>query len=256
VPDELDRLRDVPAAFPRPSSDVTSRARERAARAREKRSRRLGLVAALAVAALIAAAFTAGRWMVPAHGAAATSISFDVKPRESEAFFGAVNAFGAVANGKSDETVVVESNECDGYGQWNTAAKVVTGNGGAWIAQVGAVSTARLRARWKDAVSHAVTVRIHPHLELLGPQGRLFQLRVAAGRFFDRAGAVLERRSGNRWVRVRSFTLHRSAGAGQVPWTYARFRATVKHGTFVRAVLPRSQTGRCYLPGISNIVRV
>jgi hypothetical protein len=179
-----------------------------------------------------------------------------VKPRESEAFFGAVNAFGAVANGKSDETVVVESRECDGYGQWSTAAKVVTGNGGTWIAQVGPTSNATFRARWKDAASNTVTVLVHPHLELLGPHGGVFDLRVAAGRFFDRARGTLERRSGNRWVRVRAFTLQRSSGMGQVPWTYSRFRAAVKHGTFVRAVLPRSQTGRCYLPGFSNIVRV
>ena len=257
MPDDLERqLADVPATFPRPSADATSRARDRVGRARRKRPRRLGFVAALAIAALIATAFTVGRWVVPAHGVAATSISFDVKPRESEAFFGTVNAFGAVVNGKSDETVVIESRECDGYGQWSTAAKVVTGNGGTWIAQLGATSTARFRARWKDTRSDTVTVGVHPHLELLGPQGGLFELRVAAGRFFDRAGAVLERRSGNRWVRVRAFTLHRSSGMGQVPWTHARFRATVKRGTFVRAVLPQSQTGRCYLPGISNIVRV
>jgi hypothetical protein len=258
MPDDLERLlADVPATFPRPDGDVTSRARERVGRAWPKGPRRLGFVAALAIAALIAAAFTVGRWIVPAHGVAATSISFDVKPRESEAFFGTLNAFGAVANGRSDETVVIESRECDGYGQWSTAAKVVTGNGGTWIAQVGATSTATFRARWKEAMSDTVTVRVHPHLELLGPlHGGVFQLRVAAGRFFDRAGGVLERRSGNRWVRVRAFTLHRSSGMGQVPWTYARFRASVKHGVFVRAVLPQSQAGRCYLPGISNIVRV
>jgi hypothetical protein len=257
VPDDLERLlADVPATFPRPADDVASRARERLRRGHAKRPRRLGLFAGLAIAALIAAAFTVGRWIVPAHGVAATSISFDVKPRESEAFFGTVNTFGAVANGKSGETVVVESRECDGYGQWSSAAEVVTGNGGTWIAQVGATSTTRLRARWKDATSDSVTVRVHPHLELIGPHDRVFVVRVAAGRFFDRATGVLERRSGNRWLRVRTFTLHRSSGAGQVPWTYARFKATVKHGTFVRAALPQSQTGRCYLPGTSNIIRV
>jgi hypothetical protein len=199
--------------------------------------------------------FSTGHWLTPG-GTAATSISFDVKPRESEAFFGTVNAFGAVASGKSDETVVIESRECDGYGQWSTAAKVVTGNGGTWIAQVGATSTAMFRAQWKDATSGAVTVRIHPHVELQWPHSGVFVVRVAAGRFFDRAHGILERRSGNRWVRVRTFTLHRTSGMGQVPWNYARFRATVKRGTYVRAVLPQSQTGRCYLPGTSNIVRV
>jgi hypothetical protein len=260
VPDDLERrLPDVPAAFPRPHASVTETARRRVLErdGSRRHRRRLGVVAAAIVCTAASVGFTTGYWLRPASVGAATSISFDVKPRESEAFFGSVNAFGAVANGKRDETVVIEKRECDGYGQWSTAAKVVTGNGGTWIAQVGATSTATFRAHWKDATSDIVTVRIHPHLELLGPHGRLFELRVAAGRFFDRTRGTLERRAGNRWVRVRFFTLRRSGGTmGQVPWTYARFRATVKHGTYVRAVLPRSQTGRCYLPGLSNIVRV
>lgn len=259
MPDDLERrLPDVPAAFPRPDAGVTEEVRRRVlALGRPRRyRRRLGLAAAAILCTAASVGFTAGYWLRPASVGAATSISFDVKPRESEAFFGTVNAFGAVANGKRDETVVVESRECDGYGQWSTAAKVVTGNGGTWIAQLGATSTATFRARWKDGASGTVTVRIHPHLELNGPHAGLFELRVAAGRFFDRASGLLERRAGNRWVRVRAFTLHRSGGMGQVPWTYARFRATVKHGTYVRAVLPRSQTGRCYLPGTSNVVRV
>jgi hypothetical protein len=257
VPDDLERrLQDVPATFPRPDPAVTERTRRRIRGVRPHRRHRRNLALAASLVALASGlGFSAGHWLTPS-GTAATSISFDVKPRESEAFFGTVNAFGAVANGRSDETVVVEIRECDGYGQWSTAAKVVTGKAGAWIAQVGATSTAMFRARWKDAASDAVTVRVHPHLELQGPHGGLFVVRVAAGRFFDRARGVLERRAGNRWVRVRAFTLHRSGGMGQVPWTYARFRATVKRGTFVRAVLARSQTGRCYLPGTSNLVRV
>jgi hypothetical protein len=260
VPDEAERrLSDVPATFPRPDASATEEARRRVlALGRPRRyRRRLGLAAAAIVCTAASVGFTAGYWLRPASVGAASSISLDVKPRESEAWFGTVDAYGAVANGKRDETVVVERRDCDGYGQWSTAAKVVTGNGGTWIAQVGATSTATFRARWKDAASNTVTVRIHPHVELNGPHAGVFVLRVAAGRFFDRASAVLERRARNRWVRVRTFTLRRSGGGmGQVPWTYARFRAPVKHGTYVRAVLPRSQAGRCYLAGLSNIVRV
>jgi hypothetical protein len=258
MPDDLDRLRDVPAAFPRPDPALTARLRSRVLGPdAPPPRRRLGLIAAAALFIAATLGFTVGYLLRPTSAGSATSISFDVKPRESEAWFGTVNAFGAVANGRSGETVVVESRECDGYGQWSTAAQVVTGNGGTWIAQVGPTSTARLRARWKDSTSAGLTVRVHPHLELLGPHGGVFQLRVAAGRFFDRASGTLQRRAGNRWVRVRPFTLHRSGGGmGQVPWTYATFRARVKRGTFVRAVLPQSQVGRCYLPGTSNIVRV
>jgi len=255
--DELDRLRDVPAAFPKPDSDATAKARREAQRVSRRFHRRRRSLALLAAVVVVASSvgFSTGHWLTP-RGTAATSISFDVKPRESEAFFGTLNAYGAVANGRSDEPVLVEARECDGYGQWSTAAKVVTGNGGTWIAQIGATSNATFRALWRNAVSDVVTVRIHPHLELQGPHGGLFTVRVAAGRFFDRARGIFERRAGTRWVRIRAFTLHRSSGAGQVPWTYARFRAAVKGGTFVRAVLPKAQAGRCYLAGFSNIVRV
>jgi hypothetical protein len=258
VPDDFERrLPDVPATFPRVDPEVTERARRRVqslTRPRRLLRRSIYVVAALVVLAS-ALGFSAGHWLT-SRGIAATSISLDIKPRQVEAFFATVNAYGAVATGASGETVIIDGRDCSGYA-WGTAAKVVTGNSGTWLAELGATSLTTFRARWKNGTSQTVVVRVHPHVQLLADpviHGG-FSVNIAANDFFEGKRGVLERRSGNRWIRVRSFTLHRSDSVG-VPWSRARFRASVKAGTFVRAVLPKSQAGRCYLAGFSNIVRV
>jgi hypothetical protein len=258
VPDDLERrLPDVPATFPRADPAVTEKVRRRVqslARPRRLLRRSIAVVGALVVLAS-AVGFTAGHWLTP-RGTAATSISLDIKPREVEAFFATVNAYGAVATGAGGETVIIDGRDCSGYA-WGTAAKVVTGNSGTWLAELGATSLTTFRARWKNGTSETVVVRVHPHVQLLADpavHGRFF-VNIAANDFFEGRTGVFERRSGNRWIRVRSFALHRSNSVG-VPWSRARFRAAVKPGTFVRAVLPKAQAGRCYLAGFSNIVRV
>jgi hypothetical protein len=256
-------LRDAPADFPRPRPELTDTVRRhllrRASRpsARRHVRRTATVAAALFVASMIG--FTLGRWAVPSHGAAATPISLDVRPLEVEAYFAEVNAYGVVAGGQSGQTVVVEGRACSGYGQWLPAATVETGNGGAWIAKLGPTSTTVFRARSKDGTSGRVTVRVHPHVELVGTKGTggRFEVRIAAGDFFEGRRGVLERLSGGRWIRVRTFTIHRRNISGsQVPWSFARFRAQLKAGSTVRAVVPKAQVGRCYLAGFSNIARV
>jgi hypothetical protein len=258
VSDDLERrLPDVPAAFPRPDREVTEKVRRRVrslARPGRPVRKSLAVVGALVLLAS-ALGFSAGHWLTPS-GTAATSISLDIKPREVEAYFATVNAYGAIATGVSGETVIIEGRDCSGPA-WGAVAKVVTGNSGTWLAELGATSLTTFRARWKNGTSETVVVRVHPHVQLLADpviHGR-FSVNIAAGDFFEGRTGVFERRSGNRWIRVRSFTIHRSNSMG-VPWSRAHFGATAKPGTFVRAVLPKAQAGRCFLAGFSNIVHV
>jgi hypothetical protein len=256
VPDPEGLLPDVPATFPRPDPVTTERVRRRVLSTLppgRPRGRSLAISAALVFAAC-GLGFSAGHWLTP-RGTAATSISFDIRPLRTEAFFGSINAFGAVRTQKSGETVLVEALQCGGPEVWQDAGKTETGKSGTWIVGTGATTTTTFRARWKNGGSATVTIRVRPHLNLVAlPKGR-FLLSVAANDFFDGRRAILERRSGNRWVRVRPVTLHRTNPAGYVPWSGARFDAKLEPGTSVRAVLPKSQVGRCYLAGYSNIVR-
>ena len=86
-----------------------------------------------------------------------------------------------------------------------------------------------------------------------GP-GRYF-VWVRADDFFGGAKAVLERASGSKWIAVKKFILKRQQSWG-VASSIATVRAKLKKGTLIRAVLPKSQAGACYLAGFTNTYKV
>src|SRR5262249_58048860 len=104
--DDLERrLPDVPAAFPRPDAEITDETRRRvlALRRPRRHRRRLGLTAAAVVCAAASVGFTAGYWLRPASGDAATSISIAARPGESIAYVGGVTLYRAIVNGQAHQ---------------------------------------------------------------------------------------------------------------------------------------------------------
>ncbi|MFY9578750.1 MAG: hypothetical protein WAQ33_05450 [Gaiellaceae bacterium] len=161
---------------------------------------------------------------------------------------------GAVASGKSGEVVVVETFECGGYGIWQSYWKVESGNGGTWVVPKAALGvTSDLRARWRGGVSNKITVKAHPYMLLRHAGPGRYDIGVGGNRFFEGTRGVVERLTGAKWVRVRAFTLHRAGDAGTA-WSAVRVAVSVKPGTPLRAVIPKSQLGRCYLAGYSNTI--
>jgi hypothetical protein len=162
--------------------------------------------------------------------------------------------YGAVSGASAGELIDVEAYLCDGYGIWESEGKTKTGTNGTWVTTVGVLANAKLRGRWRGGVSNVISVDVHPHILLQHAGPNRYGVSVNANSFLDRKHGVLERLVGTRWVRVRSFTLsgHHSFG---VAWSTARFPAHVKAGMNLRAVLPKSQVGRCYLAGFSNTIR-
>jgi hypothetical protein len=161
---------------------------------------------------------------------------------------------GAIAGAQSGEPVNVEAYACDGYGIWQSAVKTEAGSNGTWVAQAGVIVNSKLRARWRGGVSNTISVQVHPHTLLQHAGPHRYGVSVNANTFFDGKRGVLERLAGTKWVKVRSFTLHAGRSYGVV-WSTARFPATVKTGRLLRAVLPKSQVGRCYLAGFSNTLK-
>jgi hypothetical protein len=181
------------------------------------------------------------------------TISITSAVREVQGF-DAFQLSGAVASGRAGEDVSIEAKECGNYAPFHEISGDLTTNGGAWLTQASLAATSQLRARWRGGVSDEITVQVHPWMTLtLSGPGRYF-VWVRAYDFFDGRRAVLERASGSKWVRVRTFTLHRRSSGGVASST-ARFRARVKKGTLIRAVLPKSQAGRCYLAGFTNTLK-
>ena len=162
---------------------------------------------------------------------------------------------GGVASGRAGEDVVVEVKECGSYAPFHKLAGTQTGGSGTWVEQVGLLGGAQLRASWRGGVSDPVSVKVHPWMTLTykGP-GRYF-VWVRADDFFGGARAVLERASRNKWVAVKKFTLKREQSFG-VASSIATVRAKLEKGTLIRAVLPKSQAGACYLAGFTNTFKV
>jgi len=162
---------------------------------------------------------------------------------------------GGVASGRAGEDVLIEAKECGSYAPFHKIAGAQTAGAGTWVTQLGLLGTAQLRASWRGGVSDPVTVKVHPWMTLTykGP-GRYF-VWVRADDFFGGARAVLERASGSKWIAVKKFTLKREQSFG-VASSIGTPRAKLKKGTLIRAVLPKSQVGRCYLAGFTNTYKV
>jgi len=255
VSDDLERLPDIPATFPRPDPGLTEEVRRKVLAGRPpRRGRRLGITAAAAVVFVATIGFTAGHWLIPPGGAAAAAVSLSVRPTVVQAY-DPLTAYG-VAGSAAGEPVSLEAKECGSYAGFHLVAGTQTGANGAWAADVKNLTpgiTTTYRARWKDQISGTVTVRVHPWLFLQRLNG-FFALTVRVNDIFRGRRAVVERYASNGWVRVKSIVIKSYPGYGQ--GGFAQFRTKLPRGTHVRVVLSQAQAGHCFLPGFSNIVRV
>ena len=163
---------------------------------------------------------------------------------------------GMLSNQRSGERVSVFAQACGG--SFARVGEATTTAGGAWTLTVKPLNNTVYRAQWKNAESAPVTVKVRPRLVLGRVAPRTFSLRVFASTSFAGKAAVFQRynRTLRRWVRVRYVTLRASdIGVSPTVVSVARFRARVRAGLRVRAVLGQSQVGSCYLTGRSNVVR-
>ena len=255
--DEFERrLPDVPAAFPRPDAAVTEAARRRVLeldRPRRHR-RRLGLAAAAIVCTAASVGFTAGYWLRPASVGAATSISLAARPSEAIAWQGGFTLYGSIVNGQAHVPVTIEEKTCGGYEPFHPIATTETVQGGAFAAVPYSPPGVSMlyRARWKSGASDPIDVRVRPRVDLSYASGFVRVSLWGDGIFRGARGVVQrhDRRLG--WVRVVRFTVKSSYGNGGVAYAHIR----VSRGTNIRAVVPKSEVGQCFIAGVSNIVRV
>jgi hypothetical protein len=209
----------------------------------------------------MAAAGTLGAIALAASGVAVSAaptistISITTNQREVQGL-APFQVSGAVASGRPGEDVTIEVKECGSYAPFHASGGTQTGNGGTWIAQIALLSTSQVRARWREGVSESVSVRVHPYMTItLRGRNRYF-VWIRANDFFNGRRATLQRLSGNKWVKVRTFLLRRADSGGTVVSSNGTVRAKLKKGTVIRAVLPKSQAGRCYLAGFTNTLKV
>lgn len=209
----------------------------------------VGLVVCLALALAAAAA------------AAAPQVTLTVNPRVVTFAAGSnsqVLLTGSVASGRANEDLMVEVKDC-GSSSFVPLRGSHTHAGGEFHEPDAPPISRVYRVRHGDARSAEIGVLVRPALRFEQDGPSRYAVSTIALRFFRGAKGRFERfnRATGRWVLVRRVTLRRESAPRGAGWAYsgARFRARVPRGTTVRFVLPRDQTGACYLAGFSIIFR-
>ena len=172
--------------------------------------------------------------------------------------FGAkVAGSGTVSTQKAGETVDVFAQQC-GQNAAQKAATVQTATGGAYTFSLQPLANTTYTTKLRNATSPATTVRVRPRVVLLRVAAHRYSLRAYAGESFAGKYAGFQRYNGTtrRWVAVKLIQLKAGTGtAAPTVASAASFRATVKAGVRIRAVLSQAQVGTCYAPGTSNTIR-
>lgn len=190
--------------------------------------------------------------------AAESPVTLDASPRVSGGIgLGSgepVGLRGSVAGGANGDIVRITARQC-GLTVFQLLYETHVERDGTFSGHVGALIKTDFRAEWKGKFSAPVTVQARPSVRLTQVSQRRFRVEVVALRYFRQARFQLQRYTGSRWVTIRRARLVRSFHAGRTLWTIGDAPAAVGKGTNLRAVLPRSQTGACYIAGVSNVLR-
>lgn len=184
--------------------------------------------------------------------------SVTLAPGRRTASFGApVTLSGVISSQESGEFVAVSAQGC-GKATFAQLGSAATTAGGRWSFTVKPGLNTVYRARWRATDSSTATVGVSPKLRLTKLRSR-FTVRVTAAQGFNGKLVLLQR---YRTVTKRWATLRRvKLGAAKPPAagtivTSASFRSSVRRGWRLRALMPRAQTGVCYLAAASNALRV
>jgi hypothetical protein len=191
---------------------------------------------------------------VLASAAAAAPEQVTITARPSIVRWGTpVTLIGSVANGRAEEVVTIEANDCGPSSQtFRGVASTRTEDGGRWSFQYSPLVNTTLRAVWRDDASAPITVQQRPSVLLRQLAASRFSVAAwgKGGASFWRKRILFQRfdRRLGTWATVKQVVLTESSG-------YTTFRARVPKAGLVRAVIPRSQTRPCYLAGYSPLLR-
>jgi hypothetical protein len=206
---------------------------------------------AVTAVGLVAAAFAG----LATAGVLADSVT--LQPRATILRSGefSVGVLGQISGGAAGEYVVVKGKECGIPGAFfRGLGGATTLAGGAYEASVFIRTKTTLRAEWRDAKSATVVVTPRAYISLAKePDG--FRVAVTSETHsVDGKRATIQRLAGTGWKQLQTVVLKAQPGYVQ----YAekkKLRFKVPKGTTIRAVLPRSQAGPCYLAGYSKLLR-
>lgn len=191
----------------------------------------------------------------PGQPPGALSVALSARPLV--VVYGGVTALtGSISTKKQGEAVQIFAQRC-GQAAATTIGTVTTATAGAFAFQTKPLDRTIYTARAKNATSNAVTVNVRPRLRLAKLAPSRYRVRVFAATSFAGKVAIFQRYNAalRRWVKVKLVVLRPStAGIAPTVVSVSTFRARIKPRVRVRVVLPRTQTGPCYVAGRSNAI--
>lgn len=180
---------------------------------------------------------------------AAARVTIAVRPAISSPATLQVTAFGTIDSGKAGESVTIQAKDC-GATFFRVFAGANTEEGGTWSTFIFPRITTTLRAVWNGETSNEVVFRQRVFVGLRQLSATAFRVGAGLGTRFEGKLITIQRfdqRLG-RWEKVKVVRASSDAFG-------TKFRLRVARGTRIRAVLPNSQAGPCYVGGTSPVIR-
>jgi plastocyanin len=166
---------------------------------------------------------------------------------------------GQLATGLANQRVDIFANDC--FSAFVRIATVTTAAGGTYTFTLQPRRYATYEARLRALASNQVIVKVRPRLTLRKLAPRRYRVTLLAGQSYAGKFILFQRLNvaQRRWVTVRSVML-RAGSTLATPLSstsvsVATFRARVRARSRVRAFLPQSQAGSCYLSRASATIR-
>jgi plastocyanin len=164
---------------------------------------------------------------------------------------------GELSSKKAGENVVVLATPC-GRSEATKAATLQTVSGGEYTVDLRTARNTVYTVQVGATKSQPVSVKVSPRLRLGRIGAHRYSLRVFAAQKFAGRYATFQRYNANRgrWVFVKRVRLH-SNSTNILPTVISSvaFRSTIRPRARIRAILPQSQAGGCYISGTSNVIR-
>ena len=163
-------------------------------------------------------------------------------------FGGRVRLTGSVPTHTAGEQVVIFSKPY-GIASARSVATVLTGVNGTWTYLARPQIATAYQASWRNGLSPAVNIAVHPRVTLTRYRNGHFFIRVSGVHGFPHRVVQLQRKVGTRWVTIKRVRLGLRSRV--------EFRATIPTGrSTVRAAFSVNQAGPGYLGGTSRSLTV
>jgi plastocyanin len=176
---------------------------------------------------------------------------------DTAVYAGKVTLTGELSTKKAGADIVVLATPC-GRSEATKAATMQTTSGGEYTIGLRPGRNTVYTVQAGGTKSEPVSVDVRPRLRLGRVGAHRYSLRVFAGQKFAGRSATFQRYDAGRarWVFVKRVQLH-SNSTNILPTVISSvaFRSAIVPRARIRAILPQSQVGSCYLAGTSNVIR-